>query len=514
MSVRIKEFCHKVPVWVWYILAALIPFFVTMFRLFFVVGENTNLFHSFPIWNDEGLWWHQIGAMAKYGRPLGYFGYNATHAQVGRYGPWGVAILFPYAVFGKIFGWHYNSMALANMFFLCLANLIFLLLTRMEKKNIKWFVLCNITSYLTIYYANTSMSEPLRFSLGIILAGMMYRLFLLETGKIYKYVVVPLVLLYCINAYVPFVLFIPFYIFGIRQHSSLKCKLIISFFVTVVTAFVVNGITTMLSSPFIGSTITDIMEAFHEGFKQGIIMFFNNFFSSLLEADLTSVIALVSQGNLIGLFDMTYYMLVILLAVDLAIKMRKGEKMEYVDRHTCIFCLFLLVSFILIFAAFYSTDAWTYVRGLNVAFCAATYLLVNCGDKRIFMILTLSFIMILPRVWVTYNTSRYPTDSTLEYYDMAREELGECVQLFADSSNPWENTCGIYGYGYDPYFITALPVGLGINFIFDDNVYPHIKYAVVCGTEFNDAIVERLQTTGFYEVWTDGRNALYVSGSF
>lgn len=509
--VKIKAFYNKIPTQVWYGLAALTPFFITMFRLFFVVGENTNLFHSFPMWNDEGLWWHQIGAMEKYGEPLGYFGYNGTHAQIGRYGPWGVAILFPYAVFAKVFGWNYNSMALANMFFLCLAYMIFMLLTRMEKKNIKWLVLCICTSYLTIYYANTSMSEPLRFSMGIILAGMLYRLFIFKSGKIYKYIVVPVVLLYCINAYLPFVLFIPYYVFGVRKKSSLGFKIIVSFFATVITAWIFNGISTMFASPYTESAIKEIIAAVQENPKLGFIMFVNRFFDSLLEVDLTGIINLLSTGSLIGFFDVTYYMLLILLAVDLVVRVKKTENMEYVCKHTCIFCLFLLASFIFIFAGFYSTAAWTYVRGLNVAFCAVTCLLVNCGNKKIIVVLTCFTIAIFPRIWVTYNQSRYPTSEMLDRYYTAREEISECMELTTfDGADPWENTCGIYGYSYSPYFVLALPVGVGINFVFDEAIYPNMKYAAVCGTEANAAIVERLKDAGYCTLWTDGINALYI----
>ncbi|MCM1024921.1 MAG: hypothetical protein NC432_00660 [Roseburia sp.] len=507
----IKDFYHKVPVWVWYGLAALTPFFATTFRLFFVDVENVDLFHSFPTWNDEGLWWHQIGAMAEYGQPLGYFGYNGTHAQIGRFGPWGFAILLPYAAFAKIFGWNYNSMALANMLFLCLANALFMLLTRMEKKNIKWFVICACTSYITIYYANTSMSEPLRFSMGIILAGMLYRLYRFGGGKVYKYIVVPAVLLYCISAYLPFVLFIPYYVFGIRKESSLRFRIIVSFFATVTAAWIFNGISTLFAAPYTESAVKDILAAVQENPMQGIIMFVNRFFESLLEVDLTGILKFVSEGSLIGYFDLTYYMLMILLAVDLAVKVRKNEKMECVCKHTCIFCLFLLASFIFIFAGFYSTYLWTWVRGLNVAFCAVTCLLVLCGNKRIIVALTCFTILIFPRIWVTYDLTRYPTNAGLDRYYTTREELSECIDLaVSGDADPWENTCGIYGYSYDPYFVMCLPAGIGINFVLDETVCPYIKYAVVCGIESNSATVERLQGAGYDILWTDGKNALYV----
>ena len=104
-----------------------------------------------PVWNDEIGWYNQVAAVIEYGKPLGYYGYNGTHAQIGTWGAWGIAPLLPYAAFGKIFGWGLSSMALANIFFLCLAMLLLVIMTRPSVTQTLWLILlysCSFPSHM------------------------------------------------------------------------------------------------------------------------------------------------------------------------------------------------------------------------------------------------------------------------------------------------------------------------------------------------------------------------------
>ena len=110
-----------------------------------------------PVWNDEIGWYNQVAAVIEYGKPLGYYGYNGTHAQIGTWGAWGIAPLLPYAAFGKIFGWGLSSMALANIFFLCLAMLLLVIMTRPSVTQTLWLILLYSCSFITIGYSLTYM---------------------------------------------------------------------------------------------------------------------------------------------------------------------------------------------------------------------------------------------------------------------------------------------------------------------------------------------------------------------
>ena len=43
-------------------------------------------------WNDEAFYYKMIGAVDRYGQPLGYLGYNRTTARIGHIGPWTPAL--------------------------------------------------------------------------------------------------------------------------------------------------------------------------------------------------------------------------------------------------------------------------------------------------------------------------------------------------------------------------------------------------------------------------------------
>lgn len=63
--------------WILTVLNVLIPLFVVLIVLL-QNGENVTNF--FPRFNDEVCWWQQANAVASYGRPLGYWGYNGGTA--------------------------------------------------------------------------------------------------------------------------------------------------------------------------------------------------------------------------------------------------------------------------------------------------------------------------------------------------------------------------------------------------------------------------------------------------
>ncbi|MCI9420826.1 MAG: hypothetical protein HFG32_12660 [Eubacterium sp.] len=152
--------------------AVVTPFLCAIFVLM-ITGHGVDFSILVPAWNDETGWFSQVAAMVEYGHPLGYYGYNGTHAAVGTFGPWGIAPLIPYWLFGSVFGWHVWSMALANISFLCLAVGIFILLTKPSCRQLGWIIGMYCCLNITVGYSMTAMSEGLRYSLGIVLLAIL-----------------------------------------------------------------------------------------------------------------------------------------------------------------------------------------------------------------------------------------------------------------------------------------------------------------------------------------------------
>ncbi len=157
--------------YLFYAVAVMLPFLIVAVLLI-LNGFGIKTSMLLPVWNDEVSRWNQINTMVHCSKPLGYYGYNGTHAEIGTWGPWGWASLLPYCIFGKVFGWNFNSIAIANMTFLSLSITIFLALTKPKIKQILLILFIYISSVITIVYSITSMAEGLHYSLGITLIGL------------------------------------------------------------------------------------------------------------------------------------------------------------------------------------------------------------------------------------------------------------------------------------------------------------------------------------------------------
>ena len=91
----------------------------------YLLKDHQNIVNVIPEWNDEHFYYNQIMAMLKYGRPLGYYGYEGSHALFGNYGAHGFMILVPYALFALFAGFRYNTIAIVNHFLFAIAIYVY-----------------------------------------------------------------------------------------------------------------------------------------------------------------------------------------------------------------------------------------------------------------------------------------------------------------------------------------------------------------------------------------------------
>ena len=101
--------------WIIFIIAILTPIIgAALYMIRFRVGINQL---SIPCsdWNDEFWYYKMIESMIQFGKPLGYYGYNESHALVGNLGGWSFAMLIPFVGIGKIVGWNYMTPIIINL---------------------------------------------------------------------------------------------------------------------------------------------------------------------------------------------------------------------------------------------------------------------------------------------------------------------------------------------------------------------------------------------------------------
>ena len=489
-----------------YALLILLPL-LWVLCILFCNGYKFDLSILVPVWNDEIGWHNQISAVVEYGKPLGYYGYNGTHAQVGTWGAWGVAPLLPYAAFGKLFGWGLSSMGWANIFFLCFAMLILILLTKPGMLQTLWLILLYSCSFITIGYSMTSMSEGLRYSMAVILTGGLIWLERHTRGterlsrkELCGCAALGLFLLYAIQVYLVFVLAVPVYCWYIlrklgRTAFAYAGKLLGIMCITGLVTVASNKMVTAVCAPYVDSTITTIFRQISEnGLYQGICFFLENFFRNLRTVDLFSIFSLSSDTyGVLSWFFINY--LVILFVLLFYILRNRKQLME--KRSYCYEAAFFMAGFLIGYCALYTGQEWTLCRGINTGLLMGLIYLAFVKEENLKSVILLLTFFEITAVWGYYGSmadERFAASLNRAAVEQEREVLQEVI-LLDEEADPWENTAATYGNVDFRYL--ALPAGYGSNYMMDLEINETAGYAVITqGEEYTEAMKNRLVEEG------------------
>ncbi len=436
-----------------------------------------------PQWNDEGAYYTLIKTWLATGQPLGYWGFDGGHAILGTGSAWSPAILFPYAVFGMMFGWHYSSVFYANLLFLTLAQVLFLLLVKPERKMQFRMFLLQAVSSIVLLYSVTLMSELLRFSLAIILAGMIYRLYFGKCGPVFRFVIMPLFLLAAIQIYIFFVFAVPLYVFGAMKDCKSGTwwkKALVS-----LTALLFAGGASYYLLHLISSNYNiyktenllkalqsfDIMAVFRAVLsmvKEGLAGFAGCFLSHM--------------GH--GLFQWFVPFLIVLLFLPFGVLCADGWKMrnkkqDFWDRDhiLCAQGVFGAALFLGAFITVYSLEPFTFFRSMGIVVLFTMYLLMMTERKRLFSVLLLFYgagMIFLPANLKDFTKERYPGQETVREWRELETELEAQITLRADG-DPWKNTVVLYTL--EPKVLAAMPAGSGVNMmLYSDEIPEKAEY--------------------------------------
>ena len=84
-------------------------------------------------WNDELYYYKLVEAILEHGYPMGFYGFNESHALKLSFAAWSPVLLLPWVIWGFLFGWNLMSPVICNMVMMCLAVFIFTYLTKPKK---------------------------------------------------------------------------------------------------------------------------------------------------------------------------------------------------------------------------------------------------------------------------------------------------------------------------------------------------------------------------------------------
>ena len=435
-----------------------------------------------PKWNDEAAYYSLIKTFISYGQPLGYWGYDGNHALLGTGAAWGDAILLPYALFGRLFTWNIHSMYFANLFYLCLANMIFLYLT--EPKSIEKIRLCIVqaASVITILYLSTCMSDVLRFAVAIIIAGVLYRLFFKESSKWFRYLIAPLILIGAVQVYIFFSFAVFLYVCAVMRKSKWWIRLITAVFGMGIVAGVSYYILHLISSNYdIGKT-----EILFDALTRFDILGAVTAFFRLLKDGISGLLYImldVYQGH--GIFCWLVLFSFALFLGSLIMAIQNRRKAAYMEDHgnrdfvigiSICYSVFL---FLFMYVTVYSLDHFTLLRGMGMVLLFSVYLLVFTHNQKIrtglLLLYGVGILFLIPNL-NDFMEDRYQTKAVADEWGNLAESfdgvmtLTKSTDMERSDSNRWSNTVAIFTL--EPKVVAAIPAGFGINMIRLSDVFP------------------------------------------
>lgn len=478
----------------------------------FYYCKTGNMPLPMPQWNDEAAYYELIKTWLGTGASKGYWGFSGGHAILGTGGAWSPAILFPYALWGMMFGWNYSSVAVANVVFLCIVNALVLLILKPDRVGIFRLLLLEVLSSHLWLYMNTIMSEVLRYSLGILLAAMLLRLLFEEEkniSRLFAYVIVPIYILLTIQIYIFFAFAIPVYVFAIMKHKKWWKKVVVSFFSMAVVAggsyYLLHLIssnyniykTEMLLETLQKKDVMGAIRTFLWMFKVGVLDLWNCFRSMTGHGMFHWFVVFLGIMVIIPLGYLVWSWLqnVRCRGEDLLQKSDRRENTDSVqksdwkknvglsfwtkDRRVCLTVAYSVAIFVFMYITVYSLEAFTFYRGLGIVVLFSLVFASQMRDRKWYIAGLICYaigMLYVPKNMPDFNTERYVTTEMRKEWDDLAEKLENAMVLTVEELR-WENTAVLYTM--EPKLICSIPAGFGVNFaMYSDEIVTDAGYLV------------------------------------
>lgn len=137
-------------------------------------------------WNDELFYYKQVESIIHFGYPQGYYGFNESHALKLSFAAWSPVLVFPWILWGLLFGWNLMSPIICNIVLLTLCCFWFVWLVRPTWKQLGVLsvLFCLYTPFAR--YMLSVMPEVICFSMLITFYGLAINY--MRREKVYKLV--------------------------------------------------------------------------------------------------------------------------------------------------------------------------------------------------------------------------------------------------------------------------------------------------------------------------------------
>ena len=231
-------------------------------------------------WNDELFYFKQVEAIIDHGYPLGYYGFNESHALAFSFAAWSPVLVWPWVILGKIFGWTLTSVFVYNLLIYILALVLFGVFTEPDVKQTAVISVWFLAFFLNVRYIYSCMPEVICFAHMIIFWGLVLGFFKKgKKGYLYAAIFLGSLMTFMRPYLILFLVFALMVLFFGAPKGKRLLKGFISFIILGVTAFIYYLLNHYLSAEYLMPFFyTDFITTF---FTDGIGPGFHNLFGTL-----------------------------------------------------------------------------------------------------------------------------------------------------------------------------------------------------------------------------------------
>ena len=154
------------------VLMALLPLLCCLVRTAAEGRSIGQVYLPSSEWNDELFYFKQVEGIVNYGFPRGYFGFNESHALQLSFAAWSPVLVFPWILWGLLFGWNLLSPVICNIVLLTIAMFVFVWLVKPTWKQLGILTVLFSLYSLFVRYMLSGMPEVICFSLLILFYGL------------------------------------------------------------------------------------------------------------------------------------------------------------------------------------------------------------------------------------------------------------------------------------------------------------------------------------------------------
>lgn len=254
------------------LVCGIIPFVMCIIRT--AIDEKTILDVYLPnsTWNDELLYYKLTEACVHYGHPQGYFGFNESHALMGGFAAWSPVLLFPWILWGLLFGWNLLSPILCNVVIMMIAMFVFGMIMKPNWKQVICIGLLYAAFPVMTRFTLSGMPEVNMYALLLVIVALMWDLTRRVTGMIYLRLAILYALIALLTLMRPYyiLLFVGFIYFANKVMSRRKAVICSACLVAPVVAGY-GLISHYFSAPYLTDLFyTDWLTAYKDGVLAGL----------------------------------------------------------------------------------------------------------------------------------------------------------------------------------------------------------------------------------------------------